>query len=722
MAGQGSARVTLREIDLSQVRDPEQLPQGVPAAVVGPAKRGPAFVPKTFANMQQFGEVFGSMSEVSKESNANLFAPLALNEWMRNADAGTFIRTLGIGSAEGRMNADRTVDGAGFVVGDKVSYTSDGKLQENNSAIIVGGHEAGALKAARTHFLGCFMQDKVDSAAGTESTFLQDAGFQTDNAAASFDITFGGQPETNDFILIEAVNSADDTKFFKFVFDRTDNNITDGGGNGLSVSTPQVITLGVNAGNNHVTQFVRGLKGLAHDDNSLGANPDPAGYFADPVVVANKVTVAHRGSGEITNTSVEFLINVGGSEITSGTVSKSNSETTQTEAMTLSEATAESAVINFVQKPGTDATPAQAVIEFDDQDGSVFDQTVRYGDILTLVDNAGASQTKKYVLVQDNNTAIDGDPNTAAGTGDTITGQVEAGSNVGVGIPVRAEHAGGIAVVVDTGLGSDDLFTKLATVILSGNGHNGSIGASVNTVGDVSTLTLTFADPGTSGNGKVAIFDHPQRSDVIVAGDQVLFVNGTDDDRTKFTINPILGTPKTFRLNPSLAEGNVAEPGAGIDFDIGILTSHDTGNMNDMRNTVSTAIQGRITANVFDDDNGDPVISVENTAGNTLTLTSTLKGLIANEIATEVADVENAITITRTVGDNGTNSAITLTFTAPPTVGDSFTLTTIDPSNNSSSDVKFEFVAFNNLGDNGQFGVIAGDTVSVETANNVDDV
>ena len=37
MAGQGSARVTLKEIDLSQVRDPEQLPQGVPAAVVGPA-------------------------------------------------------------------------------------------------------------------------------------------------------------------------------------------------------------------------------------------------------------------------------------------------------------------------------------------------------------------------------------------------------------------------------------------------------------------------------------------------------------------------------------------------------------------------------------------------------------------------------------------------------------------------------------------------------------
>ena len=41
MAGQkqGSARVTLREIDLSQVGSTQVLPQGVPAAVVGTAKK-----------------------------------------------------------------------------------------------------------------------------------------------------------------------------------------------------------------------------------------------------------------------------------------------------------------------------------------------------------------------------------------------------------------------------------------------------------------------------------------------------------------------------------------------------------------------------------------------------------------------------------------------------------------------------------------------------------
>lgn len=212
MAGQGSARVTLKEIDLSQVRDTEVLPQGVPAAVVGPAKRGPAFVPKTFANMQQFGEVFGSMQEVSKESNANRFAPLALNEWMRNAQAGTFIRTLGVGSAEGRMNSDKTVDGAGFVVGEKVSYDSAGKLQENQSIIVNASNADSTLLASRTYFLGCFMKDTVGS------RFLSDAGIQSEDTSASkanlIDVqdAVANGDEFQIFLPKEVVNSVATTK------------------------------------------------------------------------------------------------------------------------------------------------------------------------------------------------------------------------------------------------------------------------------------------------------------------------------------------------------------------------------------------------------------------------------------------------------------------------------------------------------------------------------
>ena len=180
---QGSARVTLREIDLSQVRDPEVLPQGVPAAVVGPAKRGPAFVPKTFANVQQFGEIFGSLSEISQDSNANRFGPLAINEWMRNAEAGAYVRVLGVGDGDGTLGSDNKTEGAGFVVGDSVSYNGT-DLSHNAFANLEATHEEAARAVARTHFLGCFMKD----AAG--STFLQDAGIQLDDAQATLTIDF----------------------------------------------------------------------------------------------------------------------------------------------------------------------------------------------------------------------------------------------------------------------------------------------------------------------------------------------------------------------------------------------------------------------------------------------------------------------------------------------------------------------------------------------------
>ena len=96
---QGSARVILNEIDRSDVSSPEQLPIGIPAAVVGPARRGPAFVPKTFANIAQFNETFGSMSEVSKDSNSNLFGPLAMNEWLRSSpgNSDSFLSSVACG-------------------------------------------------------------------------------------------------------------------------------------------------------------------------------------------------------------------------------------------------------------------------------------------------------------------------------------------------------------------------------------------------------------------------------------------------------------------------------------------------------------------------------------------------------------------------------------------------------------------------------------------------
>lgn len=200
MAGQGSARVTLKEIDLSQVSNPEQLPQGVPAAVVGPAKRGPAFVPKTFATIQQFNETFGNMLENNKTSNSNLFGPLALNEWMKNSEAGTFMRVLGVGN--GLKATLNQVTNAGFKLGNFISHDSSNDLRRNPNIYAVkkdGGHvdptDAGLLKASRTYMLGALMSD-------AESTrYLTDAGSQAEDTAASKEITFG-VPVAGDIVTI----------------------------------------------------------------------------------------------------------------------------------------------------------------------------------------------------------------------------------------------------------------------------------------------------------------------------------------------------------------------------------------------------------------------------------------------------------------------------------------------------------------------------------------
>jgi len=169
MAGQkqGSARVTLREIDLSQVGSTEILPQGVPAAIVGTSKKGPAFVPKTFANMQQFSEVFGSMTSRGRLNNTNLMGPLALNEWMRNSQAGTFLRVLGVG------DGDASATNSGFVVGSEQVQSSNGKVAKNPFATIDEDRKTKASENARTHILGCFMTDVLGS------TLLKDSGLQT---------------------------------------------------------------------------------------------------------------------------------------------------------------------------------------------------------------------------------------------------------------------------------------------------------------------------------------------------------------------------------------------------------------------------------------------------------------------------------------------------------------------------------------------------------------
>ena len=158
----GSAGVTAREIDLSG--PVAQQPVGVPAGVIGTSVKGPAFVPVTIGLPSDFFAKFGA-------TDGQKFGPLAVTEWLRNAQSLTYLRVLGAGDGKQRSSQTGIVNEAGFVVGEKLpDPNADGVLAKNTYAI-----EGGPL--GRTYFLGCFMSESAGS------TVLSSAGVQSGSAA-----------------------------------------------------------------------------------------------------------------------------------------------------------------------------------------------------------------------------------------------------------------------------------------------------------------------------------------------------------------------------------------------------------------------------------------------------------------------------------------------------------------------------------------------------------
>ena len=85
-----SPGVFTREKDLSF------LPQGVAdigAAIIGPTKKGPAFVPTMISNFSEFEEMFGELDK-------NYYTPYTVQQYLRSAGTVTVVRVLGIGGYE----------------------------------------------------------------------------------------------------------------------------------------------------------------------------------------------------------------------------------------------------------------------------------------------------------------------------------------------------------------------------------------------------------------------------------------------------------------------------------------------------------------------------------------------------------------------------------------------------------------------------------------------
>lgn len=116
-----------REIDASQ-RQTEIV--GIPAGVVGTAEKGPAFIPVTIGSTADFINKFGAV-------DSERFGPYAVEAFLANRTALTFVRVLGAGANETTTDIQTTqntgiVKNAGFKLEPKISnYTSasDGTVQ-----------------------------------------------------------------------------------------------------------------------------------------------------------------------------------------------------------------------------------------------------------------------------------------------------------------------------------------------------------------------------------------------------------------------------------------------------------------------------------------------------------------------------------------------------------------------------------------------------------------
>jgi len=141
-----SAGVGTREIDLSGPIPTG--PAGVPAGIIGTSNEGPAYVPLTFATYGQYKATYGS-------SDGLKYGPIAASEWLKSAQALTYVRVLGIGDGKKRSSSTGNVTRAGFVVGEK-QVQADGIVGHNPYANIGG-------EPGRTYFLGCFMSESNGS-------------------------------------------------------------------------------------------------------------------------------------------------------------------------------------------------------------------------------------------------------------------------------------------------------------------------------------------------------------------------------------------------------------------------------------------------------------------------------------------------------------------------------------------------------------------------------
>ena len=123
-----------REIDASQ-RQTEIV--GVPAGIVGTAEKGPAFIPVTVGSMTDFVNKFGN-------TDPERFGPYAVEAFLNNRTALTYIRVLGAGANETATDIQNTQN-KGLVV--NAGFRLEPKDDEGARAFVAAGQTFASASA-----------------------------------------------------------------------------------------------------------------------------------------------------------------------------------------------------------------------------------------------------------------------------------------------------------------------------------------------------------------------------------------------------------------------------------------------------------------------------------------------------------------------------------------------------------------------------------------------
>ena len=120
---------------------------GIPAGVVGTAQKGPAFVPVTVGAFADFETKFGSL-------DSKMFGPYAVQKWLDNRTACTYVRVLGAGANETATDISNTrnagtVTNAGFTITGSASTSAEDIFSTNGSVqFICARHDVVANETA----------------------------------------------------------------------------------------------------------------------------------------------------------------------------------------------------------------------------------------------------------------------------------------------------------------------------------------------------------------------------------------------------------------------------------------------------------------------------------------------------------------------------------------------------------------------------------------------